>query len=634
VRAQWAISLWNPYTSALAPEQLRLEISNLPSLQIDDEESTRGAAVVRGLSLHSLYGAPMSVSLPWSATPTGSSSAEPAPDRESWLPGRVYSWVAAENKSGVPGSAGFDSVFYSRDINGRSGDGAVVDIPGSPLVDGDHEMDVHDFTASRSLMVTLYAVRAGGDVKLATYTSPEFTRFTTTGQRFNQSTFQFAYVFRLKESIDDPAWLSTLGRDLRSGVLGADAFAYQATVANPENPASFYDYRTVSAPDRLLDRAPDDLSVAKDTPVFELPRAPLLSLGALQHLPLDRQRPFAFGNSWGATAALNGVATAEFFDRYFFSGLTAGIAPTTNTAGELLFPNPLLKPLRKADGARVTLDDIRPPSTTDEDGNVVPGPETKPESSRFFLQGGAFNLNSTNVAAWTAVLRGVRFPAPQAFTYLVADPTTGTADGGVTATIPSSDAQFLRFSQSAQETSDPNAPPSTANNALFRQGIRKLTATEVAAFATAVVEAIKTRHGASGPFRALEEFLAPTAPDAPSLLEQAILDAGINSSIPEFSSQFLTQADVMTALAPVLFPRSDTFVIRTYGEAVNPATAATEGRAWCEAIVQRVPEYFDPSPATGDAAEIPPAALGNPLNTANGRRFKIVSFRWLTKSDI
>ena len=94
----------------------------------------------------------------------------------------------------------------------------------------------------------------------------------------------------------------------------------------------------------------------------------------------------------------------------------------------------------------------------------------------------------------------------------------------------------------------------------------------------------------------------------------------------------------MTALAPVLFPRSDTLVIRTYGEVVNPATSATEGRAWCEAIVQRVPEYldrkdddFDP---TGDFAETAPADLSSDLNKLNGRRFKVVSFRWLTRSDI
>lgn len=114
-----------------------------------------------------------------------------------------------------------------------------------------------------------------------------------------------------------------------------------------------------------------------------------------------------------------------------------------------------------------------------------------------------------------------------------------------------------------------------------------------------------------------------------SLLEKAIADVGLNSAIPEFSSQWLTQGDIMTALAPVLFPRSDTFVIRSYGEAVNPTTGATEGRAWCEVTVQRVPEYFDKTqPEETASADL------NPLNQRYGRRFKVISFRWLTRSDI
>ena len=128
----------------------------------------------------------------------------------------------------------------------------------------------------------------------------------------------------------------------------------------------------------------------------------------------------------------------------------------------------------------------------------------------------------------------------------------------------------------------------------------------------------------------MEEFLNPSPLlNDQSVIEKAIADAGLNSSIPEFSSQWLTQGDIMTALAPVLFPRSDTFVIRSYGEAVNPATGATEGRAWCEATVQRVPEYFDKT----QPEETAPADL-NSLNQRYGRRFKVISFRWLTRSDI
>ena len=301
----------------------------------------------------------------------------------------------------------------------------------------------------------------------------------------------------------------------------------------------------------------------------------------------------------------------------------------------LVLPNPLLRVTpRSATGAPTTVDDLRSALNA--------------RSSKFLLQGGAFNVNSTNVAAWAAVLRSVRFPAT-AFNYLDADVATGTApDTGETrASEQSGDARFFRFSHSAQETYKAESGlaagagnTSAANTHLFRQGMITLDATKVTALAAQIVALIRGRHAASGPFRSLAEFLSP-APDyldaaggQISILEKAIADAAINVDTAgnpiEFSSQFLTQGDIMTALAPVLFPRSDTFVVRTYGEAVNPATGATEGKAWCEAIVQRTPDYFDPA----DDATVALADLTSEANKTYGRRFKVVSFRWLTRSDI
>jgi len=52
--------------------------------------------------------------------------------------------------------------------------------------------------------------------------------------------------------------------------------------------------------------------------------------------------------------------------------------------------------------------------------------------------------------------------------------------------------------------------------------------------------------------------------------------------------------------------------------------------AWCEAVVQRTPGYMDPK----DAAETAPASLTVPANKAFGRRFNLVSLRWLTPSEL
>ncbi len=92
---------------------------------------------------------------------------------------------------------------------------------------------------------------------------------------------------------------------------------------------------------------------------------------------------------------------------------------------------------------------------------------------------------------------------------------------------------------------------------------------------------------------------------------------------------WLTQADVLQVIGPALTTRSDTFRIRTYGEALSPDGKTVLAKAWCEAIVQRVPEYLDPANLT--------TARGTELNALNrtyGRRFNIVSFRWLSQNEI
>ncbi len=669
VRARWMLSLWNPYTAALVPENLRVEVTGLPdSVLVVSEEAGREGPLAPPFSLRTAFGSPLRMALPWDATtlPEGA----PAEDRQSWLPGRVYTWRSEQNtdKNDDPPEVGFASAFYSRTLSdgGQGVQRAVNSVAGVPA-----DVCHLEVSGATQLSVRVYAVRDSGDVLIGRFTSPEFVEaFTTSSQPLSASGYQFSYVFRLAESLDTPAtpgaWLTTEGRDFRRRSPPSEIFTVEA---EGNNPAAYENYSSISRPSRLLDRANDSYGYNEDVPVFELPRGPLLSLGALQHFRLTGQRPFMIGNPWGATYTLNEIRLPELFDRFYFSGLVDGMVPATTTAGDLILPNPLLKPLRAWDAGnrayrRVSIDDVRllmaPPSTTDADGNVIPGPAPSSTSSKYFVQTGAFNLNSPHALAWAAVLRGVRFPAPKAFTYLNPSDANGTASDTDVATVQSGDAQFFRFSQTAQETykaeaglaAPGEAPDPAPNTHLFRQGMRTLSAAQVTALANKIVELLAVKHrspDSGGPFRSMDEFLTPSAlfagldadgnPLAPrTLLEAAIADTGINADIPEFSSQFLTQADVMTALAPTLFPRSDTFVIRTYGEAVNPATNATEGRAWCEAVVQRLPEYFeakdDDADATGDFADTAPEALTSELNKVHGRRFKVLSFRWLTRSDI
>ena len=93
---------------------------------------------------------------------------------------------------------------------------------------------------------------------------------------------------------------------------------------------------------------------------------------------------------------------------------------------------------------------------------------------------------------------------------------------------------------------------------------------------------------------------------------------------------WLTQADLLQPLAPYLTARSDTFIIRSYGDAVNPATGSVEGRAWCEAVVQRIPDFVG-----NESPDTPLASLSSTSpSKVFGRRFHVVSFRWLSPDDI
>ena len=108
----------------------------------------------------------------------------------------------------------------------------------------------------------------------------------------------------------------------------------------------------------------------------------------------------------------------------------------------------------------------------------------------------------------------------------------------------------------------------------------------------------------------------------------------------------LLQSDLLQTLGSALTTRSDTFTIRCFGEAANP-TGET-GLAWMEVVVQRTPEFIDrTNPAETGSAAPKPLSVGaptsndatvsrtlTPLNHTLGRRFKVISMRWLKGDEI
>ncbi|HEY0944330.1 MAG TPA: hypothetical protein VGD81_03655, partial [Opitutaceae bacterium] len=415
-----------------------------------------------------------------------------------------------------------------------------------------------------------------------------------------------------------------------------------------------------------------------DVTLFEHPGPgqSLLSLGQLQHAPLSLisgYPAYAFGNSLAdyrvdadrlhltptLTTSDNAAATNllhshydlswllnhALWDRAFFSSVLATGAPPP--------PVPLPNP------RHVRLDDY----------NGAELQQSERAAAHLLLAGG-FNINSTSEQAWRAVLGGLN--------RLAYDPLA-PAD---TAAPSLAGAPLARFARPTA-SHDLGAP---------WQGYRLLTENQISQLARNLVAEIRIR----GPFVSLADFvnrrLVNSAPpddsDADTADErlkgtlQAALDAtttaGSNSfpindattapfrvadgladakpagtryfsiehsqgirgpdpvapysSRSAFAPKFLTQADILSAVGAGLAARSDTFVIRTYGETVNPVLDETDsahitGRAWCEAVVQRFPDYVNPA----DAAHVAPTV---PDNQCFGRRFKIISFRWLAPSDI
>ena len=88
---------------------------------------------------------------------------------------------------------------------------------------------------------------------------------------------------------------------------------------------------------------------------------------------------------------------------------------------------------------------------------------------------------------------------------------------------------------------------------------------------------------------------------------------------------FVTQGDLLAMIGPALTPRGDTFLVRTYGDAVD-MNGKVLARAYLEAIVQRVADPVTPAGATGTDKWRP--------TDKYGRRFKIVKLRWLNSDEV
>jgi len=366
---------------------------------------------------------------------------------------------------------------------------------------------------------------------------------------------------------------------------------------------------------------------------------------------------WSYDHSWLLNRAL--------WDRYFISTIphqgTGTISDTESTTIPTVLPNPNIIQYNSPSSANLR--------------------DAKLAAANLVLRGG-FNVNSTSEQAWRAILGGSN--------QLKYDPVTGNTTTGWPKII------YSRFSKPmTNSTSDAwngykqlneqqisalaknivseirNRGPFISladfiNRRLYRQNTFPLDVTSngsdtfdprLKGTIQNAIDKIPTtgnviNAGGVAPFdnskRVLGGFQYINDPGHPTgYPDNPFLSSSTNPANPPLpyatsaagAPQFLTQADVLTAIGNQLTARSDTFVIRTYGEVLDPVNSTVSvpvvlGQAWCEAVVQRLPDYVEPKTAvSGNSPEDTSPSLTS-TNQAFGRKFKIITFRWLSPQDI
>lgn len=392
----------------------------------------------------------------------------------------------------------------------------------------------------------------------------------------------------------------------------------------------------------------------RDIRPYDLPVREPLSVADLRHVPVPGRPPVALGSLWGSDAeAAWGVDLNDAFDRYYVTTVPSDASVWSKNDNSAL-PNPRLLLTQQAQGDPVV-------------SNLA---LRQSDASKHFKVRGAFNLNSTSVDAWHAVLMN--------------EFVDGTNDWAFNQRTDSTIGDRLRFQDEREGLRNTffRRPFSAGfevtpvlddgfgggsrlkdlsddgglDSSMFNQGFRALEGDDPASIgddqlrhlAWHIVEGLKAAFRDNGhPFGSISDFLqsgiladAIKAVGAGSVTAEMI-EARLSATAPinDFSvpappggtypkdqhPAALRQSDVAAQLAPFLSHRSDTFVIRAYGESVSSVTGEVVGKAMIEARVQRLPEKVMPVGANDFVGEATADRLG--------RRFKILSFRWIDPAE-
>jgi Tfp pilus assembly protein PilX len=399
--------------------------------------------------------------------------------------------------------------------------------------------------------------------------------------------YTFGYGYELNRDLllwSDPA--NANAKDPRSGTFDT-ALHFQ-----PLDPTEHWDTIASAATSTTILAADAPFLPSGGNPavvLFDLPRQEVVSIAQLRHMLGDR--PYELTRGGGASQPLD----RDVFDKAFLSTVPRNF-------GTWDFRTQA-RPSRYLD---VYIPPQAPGTEFNNAANQLASLQSV-NSARYQLIRGAFNINSTSVAAWSSVL-GASLGG-----WVTQEGAASVLVTGAFFRTPHNGQQLLNASLVDTATLDDMTTQTAVG--------RILSNAEVSALATRITNELIAN---GQPFASLAAFAnSPVLANALAPLNAA-LAAGNRST-----AGALTPGDIISAIAPFMSARSDTFKIRAYGDVVNPVTGEVTGRAWCEALVQRTPDLADEMDAP-----VATVMRGNPATHPFGRKFQIISFRWLSPGDI
>ena len=405
---------------------------------------------------------------------------------------------------------------------------------------------------------------------------------------------------------------------------------------------------------------------------YDVPLGPLKSLAKLNTANPGGSSGFLprfaqpIGNSWAhplmAADKINQPGTGAnlldhsfllnlaLYDKFYFSGFARQSGSAPPTAADLA--KDFAEGNSKLSDTRLVINVPQGKVASQLADVVRTNPDAYKNIAAWQMMEGAFNVNSTSVSAWKAHLASIHDQSA-IFNSLNLDNKTTSLSA---LPVDEGMARISRFSLPGSPSIVKGVDPKKA----YWLGPREYSGAQLDLLAKEIVNQVRNR----GPFLSMAEFVNRQIGPASSpkvqkgALQQAIDASGLNQADAAGSGGFdikpalvasygygnaeagtgdsaqgapgfLTQADILNVLGNAATVRSDTFTIRALGEA-RSATGQVTASAVCEAVVQRSLSWVD----SLDSPEQPETELLSLANKSFGRRFVIVSFRWLNTNEI